>query len=87
LEDHARIGHLREFKDTGVEIHGANGCLDDQFLRDGTNRRTDAYGGSVENRARFLLEVTEAVVTVGGRTEVPHRMQCLLKAIFVRVLS
>ncbi|MFU8858610.1 MAG: alkene reductase [Deferrisomatales bacterium] len=45
----------------GVEIHAANGYLIDQFLRDGTNRRTDAYGGSVANRARFLLEVTEAV--------------------------
>ncbi|MCU0574242.1 MAG: alkene reductase [Syntrophobacteraceae bacterium] len=45
----------------GVEIHGANGYLIDQFLRDGSNRRTDAYGGSVANRARFLLEVTEAV--------------------------
>lgn len=46
----------------GVEIHGANGYLIDQFLRDGSNQRTDAYGGSVENRARFLLEVTDAVV-------------------------
>jgi N-ethylmaleimide reductase len=46
----------------GVEIHGANGYLIDQFLRDGSNQRTDEYGGSIENRARFLLEVTEAVV-------------------------
>ena len=46
----------------GVEIHGANGYLIDQFLRDGTNRRKDAWGGSVEKRARFLLEVTRAVV-------------------------
>lgn len=45
----------------GVEIHAANGYLIDQFLRDGTNRRTDRYGGSVENRARFLFEVVEAV--------------------------
>ncbi len=45
----------------GVEIHGANGYLIEQFLVDGTNHRTDAYGGSVANRARFLLEVTEAV--------------------------
>lgn len=50
----------------GVEIHGANGYLLDQFLRDGTNKRTDAYGGSVENRARLLLEVTAAVVDVWG---------------------
>ncbi len=46
----------------GVEIHGANGYLIDQFLRESSNQRTDDYGGSVENRARFLLEVTEAVV-------------------------
>ncbi len=45
----------------GVEIHGANGYLIDQFLRDGSNARTDEYGGSVANRVRFLLEVTEAV--------------------------
>ena len=46
----------------GVEIHGANGYLLDQFAKDGTNLRTDAYGGSIENRARLLLEVTAAVV-------------------------
>ncbi len=46
----------------GVEIHAANGYLLDQFLKDGANVRTDAYGGSVENRARFVLEVTRAVV-------------------------
>lgn len=46
----------------GVEIHGANGYLLDQFLRDGINQRTDAYGGSIENRARLLLEATEAIV-------------------------
>ncbi|MDJ1177398.1 alkene reductase [Roseofilum sp. BLCC_M91] len=46
----------------GVEVHGANGYLIDQFLRDGVNHRTDSYGGSIENRARFLLEVTEAVI-------------------------
>jgi N-ethylmaleimide reductase len=46
----------------GVEIHAANGYLIDQSLRDGVNQRTDAYGGSIANRARFLLEVTEAVV-------------------------
>lgn len=54
----------------GVEIHGANGYLLDQFIKDGANVRTDAYGGSIENRARLLLEVTAAVVEeVGaGRT-------------------
>jgi 2,4-dienoyl-CoA reductase-like NADH-dependent reductase (Old Yellow Enzyme family) len=50
----------------GVEIHGANGYLLDQFLQDGTNRRTDAYGGSVENRARLMLEVTDACIDVWG---------------------
>jgi N-ethylmaleimide reductase len=48
----------------GVEIHGANGYLIDQFLQDGSNRRTDIYGGGIENRARFLLEVVDAVMTV-----------------------
>ncbi|SDP10895.1 alkene reductase [Pseudomonas jinjuensis] len=50
----------------GVEIHGANGYLLDQFLQDSTNQRTDQYGGSIENRARLLLEVTDAVISVWG---------------------
>jgi hypothetical protein len=50
----------------GVEIHGANGYLLDQFLQDKTNKRTDRYGGPIENRARLLLEVTDAVVDVWG---------------------
>ena len=50
----------------GVEIHGANGYLLDQFLQDSTNQRSDQYGGSLENRARLLLEVTDAVVSVWG---------------------
>lgn len=50
----------------GVEIHGANGYLLDQFLQDSTNQRTDAYGGSIENRARLLLEVTDAAIDVWG---------------------
>jgi 2,4-dienoyl-CoA reductase-like NADH-dependent reductase (Old Yellow Enzyme family) len=50
----------------GVEIHGANGYLLDQFLQDLTNKRTDAYGGSIENRARLMLEVADAVVGVWG---------------------
>lgn len=63
VEDYAQATRLaQEAGFDGVEIHGANGYLIDQFLRDGTNQRTDRYGGSVENRARFLLEVTEAVV-------------------------
>ena len=48
----------------GVEIHAANGYLIDQFLRDGTNQRTDEYGGAIENRCRFLREVVESVLTV-----------------------
>jgi 2,4-dienoyl-CoA reductase-like NADH-dependent reductase (Old Yellow Enzyme family) len=50
----------------GVEVHGANGYLLDQFLQSSTNQRTDAYGGSLENRARLMLEVTDAVVEVWG---------------------
>lgn len=58
----------------GVEVHGANGYLLDQFLQSGTNQRTDRYGGSVENRARLLLEVTEAVVDVWGADRVGVRL-------------
>jgi 2,4-dienoyl-CoA reductase-like NADH-dependent reductase (Old Yellow Enzyme family) len=50
----------------GIEIHGANGYLIDQFLQDSTNRRDDRYGGPIENRARLMLEVTDAVVSVWG---------------------
>jgi 2,4-dienoyl-CoA reductase-like NADH-dependent reductase (Old Yellow Enzyme family) len=50
----------------GVEIHGANGYLLDQFLQDSTNKRTDAYGGPIENRARLLLEATDAAISVWG---------------------
>lgn len=50
----------------GVQIHGANGYLIDEFLRDSVNKRTDEYGGSIENRIRFLTEVTEAVIAVAG---------------------
>ncbi|XDJ36413.1 MAG: alkene reductase [Burkholderia sp.] len=54
----------------GVEIHGANGYLPDQFLQDSTNHRTDAYGGSIENRSRFLLEATDAAIEVWGSKRV-----------------
>ena len=50
----------------GVEVHGANGYLLDQFLQDSTNQRTDSYGGAIENRARLLLEVTDACIAVWG---------------------
>src|ERR1700750_706686 len=50
----------------GVEVHGANGYLLEQFAKDGTNKRTDAYGGSIENRARLMLEVAKVVAAGGG---------------------
>ncbi len=55
-------GNAKEAGFDGVEVHGANGYLIDQFLRDCSNQRTDAYGVRIENRARFLLEATEAAV-------------------------
>ncbi len=54
----------------GVELHGAFGYLIDQFLQDGSNQRTDEYGGSIENQARFLLEVVAAVASVWGADRV-----------------
>ncbi|MFT5422970.1 MAG: N-ethylmaleimide reductase [Phycisphaerales bacterium] len=61
----------------GVEIHGANGYLLDQFLRTGSNRRTDGYGGSLENRMRFCLEVVDAVIGVWGAGRVGYRVSPL----------
>ena len=61
----------------GVEIHGANGYLIDQFLRDGTNKRDDEYGGELENRARFLFEVVEAVTAEIGSDRVGVRLSPL----------
>lgn len=58
----------------GVEVHSANGYLLDQFLRDGTNKRTDRYGGSVENRMRFPLEVLDAVVAAWDKEHVGIRI-------------
>jgi N-ethylmaleimide reductase len=58
----------------GVEIHGANGYLPDQFLQDGTNTRNDEYGGPIESRARFLLEVTQAAISVWGADRVGVRI-------------
>ena len=58
----------------GVEVHAANGYLLDQFLRDGTNKRTDNYGGSYENRARFLFEVLDVVKTVWPSCKVGIRL-------------
>lgn len=61
----------------GVEVHGANGYLIDQFLRDGANQRTDAYGGSLQKRARFLFEVLEAVTAAIGSERVGLRLSPL----------
>lgn len=61
----------------GVEVHGANGYLIDQFLRDGSNQRTDNYGGSLENRARFLFEVLTAVCAAIGSERVGLRLSPL----------
>jgi N-ethylmaleimide reductase len=58
----------------GVEIHGANGYLMDQFLRDGSNHRTDQYGGSLQNRARLPLEVAKAAANVFGADRVGYRI-------------
>jgi N-ethylmaleimide reductase len=58
----------------GVEVHGANGYLIEQFLQSHTNLRTDRYGGSIENRTRFLMEVTKAVVEVWGADRVGVRL-------------
>ena len=58
----------------GVEIHGANGYLLEQFLQSRSNQRTDRYGGSIENRARFLMEVTQAVIDVWGADRVGVRL-------------
>ncbi len=75
VEDYRRAArNARQAGFDGVEIHSANGYLIDQFLRDKTNRRQDRYGGSIENRTRFLLEVTDAVVSVWGSDRVGVRI-------------
>ncbi|HYE52772.1 MAG TPA: alkene reductase [Azospirillaceae bacterium] len=66
--------NAREAGFDGVEIHGANGYLVDQFLQDGTNCRTDRYGGSVANRSRFLLEVVDAVAGAWSADRVGVRL-------------
>lgn len=66
--------NAREAGFDGVELHGANGYLLDQFLRDGSNRRTDAYGGAVAQRARLPLEITEAVMSVWPAARVGYRI-------------
>lgn len=71
----ARNAHTAGFD--GVEIHAANGYLLDQFLRDGSNQRTDAYGGAIAHRVRLLEEVTEAVVATWGSDRVGVRLSPL----------
>jgi N-ethylmaleimide reductase len=66
--------NAREAGFDGVEIHGANGYLIEQFLQSRTNLRTDQYGGSIENRARFLLEIAQAVIEVWGADRVGVRL-------------
>ncbi len=69
--------HAREAGFDGVEVHAANGYLIEQFLKDKTNRRTDAYGGSIENRTRLLAEVVEAVVGAWSADRVGVRLSPL----------
>ena len=58
----------------GIEIHGANGYLPDQFLHDGSNKRTDSYGGSIENRCRFIMEITDTCCDAIGQNRVGVRL-------------
>jgi N-ethylmaleimide reductase len=84
LETHEIAGIVEDFRQAaerakkagfdGVELHGANGYLVDQFIQDGTNRRTDEYGGPVENRVRFMREALEALISVFGADRVGVRI-------------
>src|ERR1700756_2732143 len=75
VEDYRKAARLaRDAGFDGVELHGANGYLIDQFLRDGTNRRGDRYGGSAQNRARFLIEATQALIGEWGGARVGVRL-------------
>ena len=75
VRDYARATErARDAGFDGVEIHGANGYLIEQFLTDGSNQRGDRYGGSIANRARFLLEVTQAVVAAWSPERVGLRL-------------
>lgn len=75
VEDYRKASRAAiEAGSDGVEIHAANGYLIDQFLRSGSNERTDAYGGSIENRARFLFEVVDAVTKEIGAGRVGIRI-------------
>ena len=70
----AAINAINKAGFDAVELHFANGYLPDQFLQDVSNKRTDKYGGSIENRARFLLEIVEAVVKAVGQGKVGFKL-------------
>jgi N-ethylmaleimide reductase len=75
VEEYRRAAeHAKAAGFEGVELHGANGYLPDQFLQEGSNQRTDAYGGSIENRSRFFLEIVEALTSVWGGDRVGVRI-------------
>jgi N-ethylmaleimide reductase len=75
VEDYRRAAErAKDAGFEGVELHAANGYLIDQFLQDGSNKRTDEYGGSIQNRTRFLLEVVGALVSVWGGDRVAVRI-------------
>jgi N-ethylmaleimide reductase len=75
VEDYRKAAdHAKQAGFDGVELHGANGYLIDQFLQDGSNKRTDAYGGSIGNRSRMLLETVGALVSVWGADRVAVRI-------------
>jgi N-ethylmaleimide reductase len=75
VRDYARAAkNAKDAGFDGVEVHGANGYLLDQFLQDGSNQRDDQYGGSIQNRARLLLEVVDAAIAVWGAGRVGVRL-------------
>lgn len=75
VEDYRKAAeHAKAAGFDGVELHAANGYLIDQFLQDGSNKRTDRYGGGIENRARLLIEVVEALASVVGGDRVAVRI-------------
>jgi N-ethylmaleimide reductase len=78
VEDYRRAAqNAKDAGFDGVEVHSANNYLLEQFVRDSTNHRTDRYGGSIENRLRFPLEVVRAVVEVWGAKHVGIRISCM----------
>lgn len=75
IEDYRRAAvNAMEAGFDGVQLHAANGYLVDQFLRDGTNQRNDGYGGSIDNRLRFLIETTKAIISVSGKGRTSVRL-------------